>query len=615
LWVATDGGGINILNIATGVINHLVPDQYKKSLTSASVYAIYEDKESRKWIGTLRGGINIIDLQKNKFKTIAHDPYNKNSLINNFVLSFCEDTDGSIWIGTDGGGLSYWDRAKNTYTNYQHNQNDLNTISNNFITSIVKDSRSDIWIATYGGGINRYNRKDHSFTRYRCIYTAFKLEDRNVWKLFEDSQGNLWAGTCAGGRLYRYDRQTDKFELFDESLNDVITLMEDRQGDLWAGTFNELIRIDTKSKRHQKFRPGSSVRTIYEDKAGVLWIGTEGGGLQQLNRKSLTFTRYTESDGLSANSVLNILEDKSRNLWISTFNGLSKLDINRKVFKNFYESDGLQSNQFNYNAALVSKRGEFLFGGIRGFNIFYPDSITAAGSIPQLTLTALKINNVPVEQDSVFTKGKNLFTIDKITLPYEKAMLSVDFVALEYSAPDKISYAYYLEGWDKDWNYVGKLRTANYSRLNDGRYTLRIKSTNAEGIWNTKERVIQITVLAPWYRTWWAYMIYIALAGAAIYFYLLYKNRQARLKYEIQVAHIEAEKEKELNEKKLSFFTNVAHEFRTPLTLIINPVKELLYSNGQAKDTGDLNIVYRNARRLLSLVDQLLLFRKAGIKK
>lgn len=612
LWIATDGGGINILHTTTGVIDRLAPEQYKKSLTSNAVHAIYEDKESRKWIGTLRGGINIVDLQKNKFTTISHHPADENSLADNFVLSFCEDDDENIWIGTDGSGLSFWNRQLGKYTHYKNIPYNEASLRNNFVTHITKDFAGDIWVATYGGGVNRFNKKTGTFKRYWCYNTVHKFEDKNVWRLFEDAEKNLWAGTCNGGALYRYNRAADKFELFDEKLGDVIALTQDQAGNLWAGTFRSLFKLDLKNKQHEEYRPGKSVRAIYEDKRNNLWVGTEGGGLMLFDRTQKKFVEFTEANGLCNNTVLSILEDAKGNLWLSTFNGLSKFDPATNQFKNFYQSDGLQSTQFNYNAAMKTAKGELLFGGIKGFNIFYPDSVTAVNTMPELRLTALKINNVPIEQDTALANGKNLADINHLEIPYDKAMISVDFVALEYSSPDKINYAWYLEGWDKDWNYSGKLRAANYSRLNEGDYVLRIKSTNAAGAWNVKEKLIHITVLPPWYRAWWAYMMYGLVLAAGIRYYIIYKNRQARLKYEIQIAHLKAEKEKELNEKKLSFFTNVAHEFRTPLTLIINPVKEMLYSNDQPKDTGELNVVYRNARRLLSLVDQLLLFRKAG---
>jgi signal transduction histidine kinase/ligand-binding sensor domain-containing protein/DNA-binding response OmpR family regulator len=611
LWIATDGGGIDILDIQTGKVSYLAPEQNKKSLTSTSIYAVYEDKELRKWIGTLRGGINVIDPHKNRFTTIAHDPFSRNSLIDNFVLSFCEDFAGNLWIGTDGSGLSYWNRKQNSYIHFKHELGNTRSLSNNFVTSIVRDYRDNIWIATYGGGINRYNKTNGTFEHYSCNYPGYTYGDKNVWKLFEDSKKNLWAGAVSPGRLYKLNPLTNQFESFDDKVVDVLTLAEDKDGVLWAGTFSDLIQIDVQNKKHRFFKTGNAVRSIYEDKAGNFWVGTEGNGLQLFDRKNGTFAHYTESHGLCSNSVLNTLEDNHGNLWISTFNGISRFDPQHKTFKNFYVSDGLQSNQFNYNAAIQLHSGEFAFGGIKGFNLFYPDSIANNAQMPNLLLTGLKIDNVAVEQDSTFANGQSLADIDQLRIPYSKAVIAIDFAALEYSAPDKISYAYYMEGWDKGWNYVGRVRTANYSRLTEGDYTFRIKSTNAEGIWNNKERIIYITVLPPWFRSWWAYLLYTALAAAAIWLYLLYKNRQARLKYEIQIAHINAEKEKELNEKKLSFFTNISHEFRTPLTLIINPIKELLYSKEQLVDTGELNIVYRNARRLLSLVDQLLLFRKA----
>lgn len=608
LWMATDGGGINIMNTASGSISYILPESGKKTITSAAVYAVYEDKEGRKWIGTLRGGINVIDKKKNRFTTISHDPFTSNSLVNDFILAFCEDAAHNIWIGTDGEGVSCWNRQQNKYTTYKHKAGDATSLSNNFATSIVKDYLNNVWIATYGAGVNRFDARTGTFKKYACFNSIY--EDWYVWKLYEDKAHNLWAGTCVSGKLYRYNRQKDVFEVFDEKLSDVISISEDNAGNLWAGTFNKLIKIDTKSKNHHFYHINHPVRFFHQDKKGNCWIGTEGGGLLLLNQQKGDWEVLSESQGLCNNSVLNMLEDKQGHLWVSTFNGLSRFDAGTRKFSNFYGSDGLQTNQFNYNAALELQSGEFLFGGIKGFNVFYPDSINGSSSMPDLRLTGIRINNQLPGQDKSFLGDKSVYDVETIRLPYDKAGLSVDFAALEYSAPDKISYAYYLEGWDKDWNY-GKLRTANYSRLHEGNYKLRIKSTNAEGIWNTEERVIHIRVLPPWYRSWWAWLLYIAMTFLLVRIYLQYQKKQTRLTYEIKLAHLKMDKEKELSEKKLSFFTNVSHEFRTPLTLIINPVKELLYGNNKETDGENLNVVYRNAKRLLSLVDQLLLFRKA----
>lgn len=605
LWVATDGSGVAVLSVLTDKVCFLSHGESKGQLKSAAVYAIYEDKDSRKWIGTLRGGINIIDPHKLKFETIAHDPLNPNSLINNFVFSFCETRAGNLWIGTDGGGLSFYDKKNNKYHNYKHNL-DNKSLANNNITSILEDNDNRIWISTYGGGICRYNPKTDNFDRFDCYNSIYKYLNNKVWLLYQDRNHNLLASTIDGA-LYYFNRLTNKFEVYDNELMNVISLTEDDKGTLWAGTFAGLVKVSPSHKNHQLFKTDNPVRAIHQDKNKQLWIGTEGGGLLHFNTTSKTFKHYTTHNGLSSNSVLNILEDKTGYLWLSTFNGITRFDPLNKKAKNYYEADGLQSNQFNYNAALLSATGELLFGGIKGLTIFHPDSLKTVAAMPKLLVTGIKINNKAYEQDDNRSK-EPVYDLQKIVLPYDKTMLSIDFLALDYAAKENIDYAYYLEGWDSGWNYVGKGRIANYSRLMEGRYTMRIKSTNEEGIWNTAEKTIEIVVLPPWFRTWWAYLLY-ALAGfGIIYVYLYYKSRQSKLLYEVKIAQYQAEKEKEMNEKKLSFFTNVSHEFRSPLSLIVNPIKGLIEGKEKLTDTSQLNIVYRNAKRLLSLVDQLLLF-------
>jgi hypothetical protein len=215
-----------------------------------------------------------------------------------------------------------------------------------------------------------------------------------------------------------------------------------------------------------------------------------------------------------------MLEDKHGKLWISTFDGISKFDPQTRAFTNFSQSDGLQSNQFNYNAGKVLQSGEFIFGGIKGFNLFYPDSIYTTSYPVQVWLTGVKISNTPIEENASYIEKRTENRIEAITLPYNKAVLSIDFVALNYSAPDKINYAYYLEGWDKEWNYVGKSRTANYTRLNEGRYTFRVKATDAEGNWLKQEQQLLIRVLPPWYRTGWAWLLYCGVFVSSVYIYI-----------------------------------------------------------------------------------------------
>jgi signal transduction histidine kinase/ligand-binding sensor domain-containing protein/DNA-binding response OmpR family regulator len=610
LWIASDGGGVWWMEQNSFHPKPYVSANGASLINSNAVYSIYEDKEGRKWIGTLRGGVNIIQPYTSSFTQITYNVKGQNNIVNNFILSFCDDEKNNVWIGTDGAGLRYWDRSKNSFITYVHNLSDPTSISSNFVTSITRDSQNDTWISTWFGGVIRLKKNSKTFEHFTCINPKTGSEENNAWLVYEDAQKRLWASTTNNGTLYIFNRSRNQFELFDERITNIQSLAEDRQNNFWGGNYTSLIKIDRNNKNHITYKIGYTVRCILEDKSGNFWIGTDGGGLLLFDRSKGTYQRFTTADGLPSNTVLRLLEDSKKNLWLSTYNGLGKFNIATKTCRNFSQSDGLQSNQFSFNAGLALKTGEFLFGGIKGFNIFHPDSLNDKKEIPRIFLTGLKINNTSVEENPSYVTKRELEKIQQISIPYEEAVLSLDFVALEYTGADKIKYAYLLEGWDKNWNYVNNIRTANYTRLQEGSYTFKIKVTNSDGIWSGETQLLKIIVLPPWYRTWWAYLFYAIVLLSCIYLYAVYNRRQERLKYEVKLAHLENEKEKELTEKKISFFTHISHEFRTPLTLIINPLKDLVSGKNKDPEKRDIFMVYRNARRLLSLVDQLLLFRK-----
>jgi streptogramin lyase len=323
----------------------------------------------------------------------------------------------------------------------------------------LQDDKQNIWIGTFNGGIDLYNRQTHGFKHYPCYNNVSLSDNPSIWKLYEDSHHNLWAAATRGGSVFRYNREKDKFELYDPWLTNITAIFEDHTGTLWMAN-TDLIKIDPINKNHVHIPLNASVYALYEDRSKNFWVGTDGGGLLLFNRKTNKINRYTENDGLPSNTILNILEDESGSIWFSTFNGLCKFNSVSKKFRNYFASDGLQSNQFNFNAALKLHTGELLFGGIKGFNRFYPDSIKTNLRTPQLYLTGFKINNVSVQEDSTFKGNRNIIDMRKITLDYDKAVIAVDYVAPEYSFADKISYAYYLEGWDHAWNEVGKVTTA-----------------------------------------------------------------------------------------------------------------------------------------------------------
>lgn len=603
IWITTDGSGIyKVIGTSKKAIpaNAIKENQVAKS---NSVWSLYEDKSGNKWFGSLRGGISMLSNTPKYFKSIK---YNSKDLVENFILSFCEDEKNNVWVGTDGAGLKYWDRKNNSYTSYS------NKLPNKFITGIVRDNNNEIWLSSWAGGISKINPKTNSVTPYTCYNPYTKQIEKNIWFVYKDSKANIWASATNEGALYFLDRVKNSFTLFDPSVTNLQCMTETSDGKLWAGNYTSLFSIEKNTHKINKVTIGHPVRCIHEDKDKNLWLGTQEGGLLLFDRKTNTFKRLTTDDGLPSNTVLRLLEDKEGNLWMSTYNGICRYDKKRKTFRNFSVNDGLQSNQFSFNAGLKLSTGEFLFGGINGFNAFFPEAIKGFNQKNNLLLSDFYVNNLPIEEsknDLEWENGK----IKQVSLPYDQTTLSLEFVALDYNNADKINYAYYLEGWDEQWNYVGQARKANYARLTEGKYIFKVKTTNFKGGWNKEVSLITIEVLPPWYRAWWAYALYLLAGIGAIFAYLEYNKNKEKLKYKVKIAELESKKEKEIAEKQSSMFTYISHEFRTPLSLIINPLKKAVQKESvqNGSSGSDLAIAHRNARRLLSLVDQLLLFRKA----
>ena len=630
LWIGTNDGGLNKYDRERNNFAHYKHDSNDaQSLSDNRVLSFCEDNSGVIWIGT-NDGLNKIVKRKEYFIHYKNIPGDPNSLSNNSVYSICEDQFGQIWIGTFGGGLNLFNRISETFIHFKHNPRDPTSLSNNRVLSVYQDRTGILWVGTLGGGLNKFDRDKKSFTHYRYNYNdPNSISEDEVLTIYEDKEGTLWIGTDQQG-LNKFDREKEIFIRYKNnpsnpnslSCNDVIPIYEDHTGVLWIGTdrkgLNKFDR-ETETFTHYKYNPNNpkslsynSVGPIYEDDTGVLWIGTYGGGLNKFNRDMEGFQHYDEKDGLADNVIYGILQDGNRNLWLSTNKGLSKFNLDTEKIKNYNITDGLQDNEFNQGAYLKSKSGEFYFGGINGFNVFHPDSIHDNLHMPQIVITDFQLFNksVPVGFDKATNRtilNKSITDTKKIELRYVDNTFSFEFAALDYTNPIKNKYAYKMEGLDDKWIYTNASRRfATYTNLVPGEYTFRVKGSNNDGIWNEEGTSISIIIFPPWWKTTWAYMLYVTLTIGFLYYLWKLKMRRIRIKHDYEMSKFEAKKLHEVDEMKSTFFANISHEFRTPLTLILGPVKEFINNEKDTKKKEELSIIYKSADRLNGLVNQLL---------
>jgi ligand-binding sensor domain-containing protein len=567
LWIGTNGGGLNILNprrIAgkrARFIRYQNNPQDPNSLSHNEIYTIFEDRSGIIWLGTYGGGTSQVEKKRKQFAHFKPEPNNPNSLPNEIVWSFHEDAEGILWIGTHGGGLTRFDRQNNHYRHYQHDPADSTTLSHNSVRLVyAPPSNVDIfWIATNGGGLNKFYPKSGQFVRYlHQPERPGSISHNELRSLLEDRSGSLWIGTNGGGlnQLVRDSENGADAEFIHfrndpgdpESLsNDFIrAIYEDKKEAgrfLWIGTQGGgLNKFDRRTNRFTHFRVdrrnGNSLNndyilSIYVDKSGVFWIGTWGGGINKLDRRTMTFTHYTMADGLPQNEVYGILEDKTGKLWISTNNGLSKFDPEKETFKNYNIHDGLQSNEFNGGSYYQSASGEMFFGGIRGYNAFFPEQIRDNPNVPTIVITAfLKFNKV-------VKLAQPISDMKELVLSYRDRVFSFEFSALDFTSPIKNKYAYKMEGLDQDWVYTdANRRFATYTTLAPGEYTFRVKGSNNDGIWNEEGVSLTVRIIPPFWKTGWFRVISVFLFFVLIVLFYRRRLRHIQMKIELQSAHI-----------------------------------------------------------------------------
>jgi len=496
------------------------------SLSVNEIRSLFEDRSGILWVGAYNGGLNKFDRKKTKFKHYHKDNIYPASINHNTVQAFHEDDFGKVWIGTNGGGLNIFDRNARRYSYYTHDPGNPASLSSDRIYAICEDKNGNVWLGTNGEGINKVifshskgKRVINKFVHFQHDPNdSLSLSDDNVRVIYEDRAENLWIGTFGGG-INLFDRQNNRFTRFKNNPKDpksisnnvVYVIYEDRQGELWIGTRHGLNRFDREKRSFIRYmadfnNPNSlsdkSVLSIYEDQAGMLWIGTYGG-LNKLDRSREMFSHYNEQDGLPNDVVYGILEDIEGNLWLSTNKGLAKFNPKTETFQNYDVKDGLQGNEFNLGAYYQNKNGEMFFGGNNGYNAFYPHKIVDNPHIPPVVITDFQLFNksIGIEGENSYPFQKAITFSDAIKLSCRENIISFEFAALDYSAPEKHQYTYILEGFDENWNYTQSRRFVTYTNLSPGDYAFKVKGTNNNGVWNEQGVVLKIRIVPPFWQT------------------------------------------------------------------------------------------------------------------
>ncbi len=593
IWILSFQKGFNIMHPHYSFFNYYdVSDNSLYKYESTTVLSILMDNKKNLWVGTDGGGLKYINRITNQVKTYLPDKNvsTKNSLPDKVVLSIMQDGEGNLWLGTFMGGLVKFNPGTNSWKVFQPNANHPGSISSIYITDILEDRKGDIWVATNGGGVNLLKKNATKFICFNEHSQDIGAAIVNDWVncLYEDSKGRIWIGTYLGFTILDLD--------------------------------HNFVRHYQRSALNSDEISHNTIYSILEDSKGRMWIGTQNG-LNLFNESDNTFKIFTIDDGLPNNVINGIVEDTQGNLWISTNKGISRFNFEHLSFKNFYVEDGLQSNEFFRGSFYKGFNNEVFFGGINGLNSFFPSDLENNSDFPKVIITDLKIFNedIPVgyKVNGKVILPKSISYLDTLILPYTQKSFSFEFSSLNFTSPEKIEYKYKMDGFDNGWKTVNSsYRFVTYTNLDPGQYQFLMKASNIDNQWGDNYSKLTVIIKPPVWNTLLAKIIYTLLIAFLLFITIriITGRINEKTKYRMDILH--REKADAINQAKLRFFTNISHEFRTPLTLILSPIEKIIKDkNLDEKSRSRLDIVIKNARRLLRLVNQLLDLRKIDGEK
>lgn len=614
LWIGTESG-IYIYNLRTAQFIHLRASLYDSySLSDNAIYALYKDREEGLWIGSYFGGVDYYPRQYTYFA--KYYPKNiANSLHGKRVREFCRADDGTLWIGTEDGGLNHFNPKTKEFHFFEPSARFTN------IHGLCMDG-SHLWVGTFSKGLRVIDTRTGVVLRtYTEGHTPHSLNDNSIFSICRTSAGEIYLGTLFG--LLRYNRTQDSFDCIPE-LNGkfVYDIKEDSYGNLWLATYaNGAYCYDVSARRWKNYvfdaedersLPYDKVLSVFEDSYRQIWLTTQGGGFCLFHPDTETFTRYGLKDGLPNDVVYQIVEDDDRFLWLTTNNGLVRFDPKTMEMKVFSTANGLPTNQFNYRSGFKDEAGNIYLGSINGFVAFDPRTFAENRQVPAVAITDFLLFNKEVSVGETDSPLKSSITFsDKVVLTADQNSFSFRIAALSYQAPRMNKLMYKLEGFDEGWLTIGESPLVTYSNLGYGDYVFKVKASNSDGVWNEQETSLHLSILPPFYLSGWAYCFYVLFFMGCLVCVIFYFKRRNYRKQHRQMEMLEQEKEREVYHAKIDFFTNVAHEIRTPLTLIKGPLENIILKKEVDSETKeDLYIMKQNTERLLNLTNQLLDFRK-----